>query len=85
MSQREVLVDVLPRLNDPEDLGAKKAAKKLVTEVDPVELSLAEQQLIDEGTSRGAAAPMRHPLGSTGEIRSRISGLSSPLAIPCAP
>ncbi|NLN16195.1 MAG: DUF438 domain-containing protein [Firmicutes bacterium] len=50
MSQREVLVDVLRRLNDPEDLGAKKAAKKLVTEVDPVELSLAEQQLIDEGT-----------------------------------
>jgi len=50
MSQREVLVDVLRRLSDPDDLGAKEAAQKLVTEVAPLELSLAEQQLVDEGT-----------------------------------
>ena len=50
MSQTEVLVDILRRLNNPNDLGAKQAAKDLIMEVDPVELSIAEQQLIDEGT-----------------------------------
>lgn len=53
--KREELKQVLKRLHEarPEDLeGVKKEAEKYFKETDPKELALAEQELIQEGTSR---------------------------------
>lgn len=50
MSKIEKLTEVLEKLNhNPEDATARAAAKELVSEITPLELSLAEQKLIEDG------------------------------------
>lgn len=50
MDKVDKLTQVLERLNrNPEDTTARAAAKELVADITPVELSLAEQKLIEDG------------------------------------
>ncbi len=50
MSKIDRLTQVLEKLNNnPEDTTARAEAKELVTDITPLELSLAEQKLIEDG------------------------------------
>lgn len=50
MNKTEKLAQILDRLNqDPDDQAAQQAAKELISQVSALELSLAEQKLIERG------------------------------------
>ncbi len=50
MNKTERLAHVLDRLNrDPDNQGTRQEARELVSEISPLELSLAEQKLVERG------------------------------------